>query len=68
VEDVWRYGNGSNPSTESGPTGDGVFYTDDPVGTNVEFISNETDTDYTEFAGVSTMYMRGPGAPRLSGL
>jgi hypothetical protein len=53
---------------ESGPTGDGVFYTDDPVGTNVEFISNETDTDYTEFARVSTMYMRGPGAPRLSGL
>jgi hypothetical protein len=68
VEDVWRYGKWFEPIDGVWAHGRRRLYTDDPVGTNVEFISNETDTDYTEFARVSTMYMRGPGAPRLSGL
>jgi hypothetical protein len=60
VEEVWERGRFGQAM------GDGVFYIDDPIGTNVSF-TDPAGTDFTPFARVSIAYMRGFTATRASG-
>ena len=63
IEDVWQSGSrGKKPVL----TGDGVFYTDDPIGSDVNF--TDSGTDRTQFAKDSIAYMRGFLAIRLTNL
>ncbi len=58
VEDVWQFGRYRTR------VGNGVFYTDDPIGPGVVFIDG--GTNYTTFARDSINDMRGHTAIRLS--
>lgn len=60
IQDVWRYGG------RGGDTDNGLFYNDDPIGTDVTFMDGTTD--HTQFAKDSIAYMRGFIAIRLTNL
>lgn len=62
LEDIYLHGR----VVPRGPTGNGVFYKDDPVGTDVEFIFQATD--HTVFARDAVQYVRDAFAWRLSAL
>jgi hypothetical protein len=59
VEDVWENGR------LAGAMGNGVFYTDDPIGNDASF--THAGNDFTPFARASIAYIRGYKPPRLSG-
>ncbi|MBC6460432.1 hypothetical protein [Actinomadura sp. HBU206391] len=60
LEKVWRWGALSRESM----TGSGVFYKDDPIGDDVEFVSSMVN--HTSLALESVAYVRGATAWRLS--
>ena len=62
IEDVWQRGTRGKPVV----TGNGVFYTDDPIGADVTFTDNTTDR--TQLAKDSIAYLRGFTAIRLTNL
>ena len=60
VQDVWEKGR------LAGAGGNGIFYADDPIGSNVSF-TDPAGTDFTPFARASIAYLRSYRPPRLSG-
>jgi hypothetical protein len=60
IDDVWRLGRSGDD------IGNGVFYTDDPIGTDVRFLDRTLDR--TKFAKDSIAYMRSFIAIRLSNI
>ena len=64
VEEVWTDGQ----QTSTGPTGNGAFYTDNPLGPNTLFLDSSTGDDHTFLARETVRVLRGPWTWRLSTL